>query len=77
MLCEPRCGGCGPPAGGVPLLEPELLEEPDGLGVFFGSGGRALRKISRDKLIIYLIKLNCRRNKYRVTNDINLTRKNK
>lgn len=38
MLCEPRCGGCGP-AGGVPLLEPELLDEPDDLGV----GGSGLR----------------------------------
>lgn len=38
MWWEPRCGGCGPLAGGVPLLEPELLEDPDDFGV----GGRGL-----------------------------------
>lgn len=39
--CDPRCGGCGP-AGGVPLLEPELLEEPDDLGV--GGNGLGIYK---------------------------------
>lgn len=42
MWCEPRCGGCGPLAGGVPLLEPELLDEPDDFGV----GGRGLTHAS-------------------------------
>lgn len=42
MWCDPRCGGCGPLAGGVPLLEPELLDEPDDLGV----GGRGLHIIN-------------------------------
>lgn len=37
IWCEPRCGGCGPPAGGVPLLEPELFDEPEDFGVG-GSG---------------------------------------
>ena len=39
MWCGPRCGGCGPLAGGVPLLEPELFDEPDDFGV----GGRGLQ----------------------------------